>query len=136
MSTVAPFKGFALQGVWTWEAGERERFTALLKALKDGPWEIPPPKRQQTQRSLKQNAAYWAIVVPAIADYCGYEKDEAHEALKFRFLRKGEPDALLPTTRSTTELTVQEFEDYVRQVRQFAAETLGLDIPEPSEVSL
>jgi hypothetical protein len=93
-------------------------------------------RKQRTQRSLKQNAAYWAIVVPAIADYCGYEKDEAHEALKFRFLRKGEPDALLPTSRSTTELTVQEFEDYVRQVRQFAAETLGLDIPEPSEVSL
>ena len=40
----------------------------------------------------------------------------------------------LPRRRSTTSLTVAEFEDYVRNIRQLGAE-LGCDIPEPNEVA-
>jgi predicted PhzF superfamily epimerase YddE/YHI9 len=93
-------------------------------------------KKLRTQRSLKQNRAYFGIIVAAIADHCGYSKDEAHEALAFKFLRTGEPDALLPTRRSTASLTVQEFAAYQEQVKQFAAEELGLFIPDPGQVEL
>lgn len=93
-------------------------------------------RKQRTQRSLKQNRAYFGLIVSAVAEHCGYTKDEAHEALAFKFLRLGEPDALLPTRRSTADLTTKEFEDYTAQVKQFAAEELGLLIPDPSAVAI
>jgi hypothetical protein len=93
-------------------------------------------RAKRRQRSLKQNNAYWGLIVPAIAEHCGYTKDEAHEALGFRFLRVGEPDAVLPARRSTADLTVQEFQDYCEAVKVFAAETLGIFIPDPESVEL
>ena len=93
-------------------------------------------RKIRTQRSLKQNRAYFGLIVSAIADHCGYTKDEAHEALAFKFLRLGEPDALLPTRRSTADLTTKEFTDYQEQVKRFAAEELGLFIPDPEQVDL
>lgn len=93
-------------------------------------------RKRRTQRSLKQNRAYFGLIVSAIAEHCGYTKDEAHEALAWRFLRLGEPDAPLPTRRSTADLTTKEFENYTAQVKQFAAEELGLFIPDPQAVDL
>ncbi len=93
-------------------------------------------KKPRSQRSLKQNRAYFGIIVQAVAEHCGYSKDEAHEALAFKFLRVGEPDALLPTRRSTTSLSTQEFEAYSAQCKQFAAEELGIYVPDPSEIDL
>lgn len=93
-------------------------------------------RKVRRQRSLKQNRAYFGLIVAAIAEHCGYTKDEAHEALAFKFLRQGEPDAPLPTRRSTADLTTKEFEEYQAQVKQFAAEELGLFIPGPGQVDL
>lgn len=93
-------------------------------------------RKVRTQRSLKQNRAYFGLIVAAVAEHCGYSKDEAHEALAFKFLRQGEPDAPLPTRKSTADLTTKEFEEYQAQVKQFAAEELGLFIPDPGQVNL
>jgi hypothetical protein len=93
-------------------------------------------RKRRTQRSLKQNRAYFGLIVEAVADHCGYSKDEAHEALAWRFLREGEPDALLPRRKSTADLSTKEFEDYTARVKQFAAEELGLFIPDPQAVDL
>lgn len=92
------------------------------------------PKRQR--RSLKANAYYWAAVIGTIAPDLGYSSDECHEALAWRFLQIGEADAKLPKRRSTSDLTSHEFEDYVSQVKQFAAQELGIYVPEPNEVDL
>ena len=91
---------------------------------------------RRTQRSPKQNRAYFGLIVEAVAEHCGYTKDEAHEALAWKFLREGELDAMLPTRKSTASLTTKEFEDYTAQVKQFAAEELNLFIPDPEQVSL
>lgn len=93
-------------------------------------------RKRRTQRSLKQNRAYFGLIVQSVAEFCGYSVDEAHEALAFKFLRIGEPDALLPTRRSTTSLSTTEFEAYSAQCKQFAAEELGIYVPDPNEVEL
>lgn len=108
---------------------------ASCGALRGALVEVTIRKRRK-QRSLAQNRAYFGFVVEVIAEHCGYTKDEAHEALAWRFLREGEPDAPLPKRRSTASLTDDEFAAYVAQVKQFAAEELGIFIPDAEAVSV
>lgn len=85
------------------------------------------------QRSLSQNAYYHGIVVKLIADHCGYEPEDCHQALRTRFL--SEPGELgLARVRSTTELDTREFTEYVERCRQLAAE-MGINIPDPGEAA-
>ena len=110
-------------------------FAQECDRLRDKPIEVTIRKRR-TQRTLKQNRAYFGLIIGEIAEHCGYTKDEAHEALAWKFLRQGEPDAMLPKRRSTSDLSTKEFEEYTAQVKQFAAEELGLFIPDPNQVDL
>ncbi len=71
-----------------------------------------------------------------MAEYCGYEPEEMHEALKVRFLLKhgfSNETTTLPTIRSTTDLTTAEFSEYVDQCRRLAAE-MGIIVPDPGAV--
>jgi hypothetical protein len=92
-------------------------------------------RKQKTQRSDRQNRAYFGLCVSILAQHCGYSQDEMHEALAWKFLARDEAGDPLPRRRSTTSLTVAEFEDYARQIRQLGAE-MGCDIPEPNEVTI
>jgi hypothetical protein len=87
----------------------------------------------KTQRSLNQNRYYWGVVVAMIAEEAGYSLEEAHEALKFRFLAIHN-GSLLPTVRSTTTLNTAEMEEYLESIRRFAAEFYGIVIPLPNEI--
>lgn len=89
------------------------------------------PKRN---RSNQANKYYWGVVIAMIAAELGYTKDEAHEAIAWKFLQEGEADAKLPKRKSTADLDQHAFEDYVSQVKQFAAEELGIAIPDPGQV--
>lgn len=81
-------------------------------------------------RSLKENNYYWGIVVELISQHTGFTPQETHEALKWKFLRivKGK----LESCRSTTELSIAEFETFLSQIRQWASEELNCWIPEPN----
>jgi hypothetical protein len=93
-------------------------------------------RRRKSARSLKANAYYFGVVIATIAPELGYTKDECHEALAWHLLQCGDPDAKLPKRKSTADLTSHEFEDYVSQVKQFAAEKLGIYVPDPNEIDL
>lgn len=94
------------------------------------------PKRIVKNRSSKQNAFYWSVVVPAIADYMGErDHEEVHNYLKAHFNFKpifigDKPDRI---AKSTTKLTTEEFEEYIAKVKEFAAKDCGLYIPDPGE---
>ena len=87
----------------------------------------------QKPRSIPQNKYYWDVVVGLISETTGFTAQEAHDALKLKFLRvvKGK----METVRSTTDLTTKEFEDYVSQIRVFASQELACYIPEPNSPS-
>ncbi len=110
-------------------------FRRHVKSLAPDAVEVIVRKRR-TQRSIRQNKYYWKVIIGIVAEELGYTKDEAHEALAWHFLQVQEGDERLPKRRSTTDLTVQEFEAYALQCRVFAAQTLGLDVPEPNEIDL
>ncbi len=86
---------------------------------------------EKQSRSLNENNYYWGVVVEELSQHTGFTPPEMHEALKMKFLRivKGQ----LESCRSTTDLTVGEFENYLSQVRQWASEELQVFIPLPNE---
>jgi hypothetical protein len=89
-------------------------------------------RQKKSQRSLDQNSYYWGVVVAILGDHCGYDPEEMHEALKFKFLRKGKEG--LETVTSTTDLNTKEFEDYLERIRRWASMELNCFIPQPNEV--
>lgn len=92
-------------------------------------------RKRRSQRSIKQNAWYWGVVVEILANHCGYEPEEMHDALKYRFLSNHKEDERgLIRICSTAKLTTSEFIDYTNRVVRWAAESLGVYIPDPNEV--
>jgi hypothetical protein len=62
--------------------------------------------------------------------------DGVHELLKFRFLKQElttNDGEIIQTVRSSTELTPQEFNDFIASIQQWSSEYLGIDIPDPNE---
>ena len=118
---------------------QREDFAGLIQRLDGSEIDLRLSKHRNV-RSISQNAYYWAVVIPLLAEHCGYEDEEMHEALKWRFLQthadqSGEFEVKsswvrLPTVRSTTDLDTAEFTEYIEQCRRLGAE-MGVIIPSP-----
>lgn len=108
-------------------------FSQYLIAL-DGKIVQVVVKIPQKPRTRRQNRYYWSCVVSIPAEHFGYLPEEMHDAYKLLFLRmheEGKPE----TIKSTTQLSTKEFNEYIEQCRQWAAEQ-GLVIPDPKEVEL
>lgn len=89
-------------------------------------------KEYREQRTSPQSRYYYGVVVALMADELGYERDEMHEALAFKFLSISGPDDPLPRRRSTADLDTGEMTTYIEQCRRLAAE-LGIYVPDPNE---
>lgn len=97
--------------------------------------------RYRERRTDRQNRFYWPAIVQPFADFLReqgeqYTDEMAHELLKFKFLRQTIPDlatgeVIGERVRSTTELTVQEFAEYVDQCVAYLAETFGITVAMP-----
>lgn len=95
-----------------------------LRSLAGKHIEILVRKRQQT-RSHQANRFYWGYVLTEIADAAGYSKEEAHDALKYQFLRE-DGDGPLVKVKSTADLSTEEFSAYVERCMALGAETFGI----------
>ena len=94
---------------------------------------------QETEtRRQKQNRYYWSVVVKMIAEDTGQPADDVHLFLKGTFLKKqielhnhmtGESQQA-EAVLSSARLTVQEFCDFVDESKLWAAEFLGIVIPD------
>lgn len=94
------------------------------------------------KRSNQANRYYWGIVVTLIRDGLKAQGIEAttestHDLLKFRFLKDDKPigadGEFVTLVKSTTELDTQAFGEYVEHCKRFAAEYLGVNIPDANE---
>lgn len=91
-------------------------------------------------RSNEQNRYYWGVVIDLISEHTGFNREEMHEVLKHKFLRQtvwvplrnGIKEQSI-ITKSTTKLTTLQFEEYLREIRQWAAEEMSISLPEPNE---
>lgn len=111
---------------------DRQAFERHVRAFEGKPVEVSV-RPFRVQRTLPQNKYYW-FAVSTLAEHLGYEREELHCALRYRFLRVSD-EGLLERALSTTELDTAQFVKYMESVRQLAAE-MGCVIPDPGEVEL
>lgn len=90
-------------------------------------------RKEKSKRSINQNNYYFGVVVEILADYCGYEREEMHEALKEKFLSAIPDDHGLRKIKSTTKLNTIEMEEYLEKIRLWASVELNCYIPNPNE---
>lgn len=119
------------------EQQQRQLLRAAMRHLPDGPyvWRLEPYAETRRER---QSRYYFGVVVKMIAEETGHTKDQIHELLKAMFLAET-IELANPLTGEVTErrivkssasLKVGEFADYVTQCQVWAAEFLGLMLPE------
>src|SRR5687768_17282916 len=82
-----------------------------LRSLAGKHVELVLRKRRQ-KRSPQANRFYWGYVLLEIAEAAGYSKEEAHESLKYEFLRE-DGDGPLVKVKSTADLSPEEFSVYL-----------------------
>jgi hypothetical protein len=110
-----------------------DNISRYLLTLKDGPVQVIIQK-YRAKRTDQQNRYYWAVVVRTIGHHCGYTDEETHDALRWLFLRQ-QADGKPNTVKSTTKLNTQEFENYINEIKRWAAMELQLYIPDPNELT-
>lgn len=99
-----------------------------LRKLAGKPVEVVV-RRAVAKRTDRQSRYYFGVVVPLIADHCGYDKQEMHELLAMRFLRiEDDPVTGAPRRKHTPDTDTEEFSIYVDHCIAFAAQ-LGVYIP-------
>ena len=87
-----------------------------------------------SRRSNKQNDYYWGVVLRLISYESGYTSEQAHELFRKAFLKSDEVsmgNIHNEVPRSTTELSTNEFNEYIEKIKQFATEFYSLVIPDP-----
>jgi hypothetical protein len=105
--------------------------------------------RRKKKRSNAQNSWYWGVAIPIIKNALKQAgnwltEDDTHDLIKMA-LAKRCPDLVMesivmPDTgevierlRSTTTMTTTEFMEYKMFIQQWAAEVLGVDVPDPND---
>jgi hypothetical protein len=91
-------------------------------------------KRNLDSRSTKQNKLYWQWLT--VMTETGYTKDEMHVIMRDKFLGYEEVTTktdVIRVLRSTTDLKVGEFKDYLEQIDIFASE-YGIVLPRPEDL--
>lgn len=114
------------------------RVLSDLGKMRDGELRVSITRAHAT-RSLNQNAWYWGCVVGLVAEHTGYTSDEIHEIYKGKFLpkrlamanRNGEICGEFVVGGTTTRLNTTEFSEYCEAIREWAADELDVDIPDP-----
>lgn len=112
----------------------RKDFEKEVKRFEGKDVEIVVQKKRMV-RSIQQNRLWW-LYVTIIAESLGYEKDEMHDILKFKFLKRErlieKTGEIIPYLESTTRLSRSEFSEVVESVIRWAAE-MDIVLPEPNQ---
>ncbi len=93
-------------------------------------------EKLRRHRTDAQSRYYRGVVLKLIGDHCGYrgseELEELHQEMRRRFLPKR---GCLNIPVSTTSLNTQEMAEYIEQIRDWAAQELGIYVPNASEIT-
>ena len=109
---------------------QKDLAVRAINVAKDG--YICDIRKAKKPRSLNQNSYYWGVLIKQFSIDTGYTEQESHQLLGRQFLKYTKKD--IEFTRSTTELSTIEFENYLEQCRMLASEQ-GIMIPLPNEVT-
>lgn len=116
----------------------QRKFDRALLLMPDG--EVILTVRTKTaKRSNAQNRYYFGVVLAMMAEETGHDVEDLHDDMCARFMTRtlyytnaqtGEMEERVIPGR-TSKLSVNDFYEFVKKVRRFAAEFLCLSIPDP-----
>lgn len=113
---------------------DKRQFTIHLNNLNGKRVQLTLEKVKH-RRSNNQNAYYFGVVLKLLSEHTGYEPEELHEALKFKFTEKRyHCNLLIPA--STKKLDTIDFEKYLDKIRKWAVEEMRVVIPLPGEITV
>ncbi|MBR8169002.1 recombination protein NinB [Burkholderia cenocepacia] len=134
--TAALYREFTLRdgGIWA-------HVVAFVRANAQAFAERGEPLRvivtaEEKQRNALQNRLYWGAILKAVAEQAWvdgrqYDKDAWHEYFARKFGVCDElvlPDGeIILRRKSTTQMTVGEFSEYLNQIQAYAAAELGVE---------
>jgi hypothetical protein len=108
-----------------------DRITRLL----DGKRVELTIRKFRKKRTVPQNSFYWKAIVEVLAEHFGYERaEDMHYELRRLYLSTPINEQFA-RVKSTTELSTEEFSQYMERCMQLAAEN-GVYIAFPDEVEL
>ena len=94
-------------------------------------------KRHRKKRSNSENRYYWGVIIKVLGDEFGYIPDEMHQVLKRLFLTYDKPNQITGEieffSKSTTDLTTEQAEEYYENIRIWALSNFSILIPLPNE---
>jgi len=126
------FNGYVKDGVMY--IRNRADFDKDVKRFEGKDVEIIVQKKRMV-RSIQQNRLWW-LYVSILSDSLGYEKEEMHDILKFKLLKRErvieKTGEVIEYLESTTRLTRSEFSEVVEQLIRWAA-TMDIILPMPNE---
>tara|TARA_R110002020_G_scaffold7213_6_gene30564 strand:+ start:1881 stop:2264 length:384 start_codon:yes stop_codon:yes gene_type:complete len=88
-------------------------------------------KVRSNNRSKEQNSLYWKWI-NILSNETGFQVEEMHELVKYKFLQRnvvnndGVEEVIL---KSTTTLTVSEFNKFMNDVLYWSNDTLNINLP-------
>lgn len=101
--------------------GNVDKIIELIRGLDfSKPWRIQLSEYKFT-RSDAQNKRYWKLI-KAIGGYLGYEADEMHQLMKYKFLSEEiiiKNEKIL-NIRNTPELNTKEMVEYQEDIQDWA----------------
>lgn len=87
-------------------------------------------------RSLQQNKYYW-VLNKILSDEIGYDKNELHAIIKFKFLTKEMVDEqtgeIYNYVGETHKLNKSEFSDFIAELQRWAIEKFNCYLPSAGE---
>lgn len=113
---------------------DQQRLKEYLAGIK-GEVEITI-KRWRPNRTLNQNAYYWAVCLALVADHTGFDPEEVHQIFEKKFLAYQKPykGKRYWFYKRCSSLNTAEFGEYLEKIIRFAGQELGVEIPQPNEI--
>lgn len=119
----------------------RKAFDSAVSGIREGTEVELTVTRLYATRSTRQNRWYWGVAVELLSEHTGYGPEEMHDLLKAKFLPKqlavlngnGRIVDSFVLGGSTRLLNTVEFKDYCERIQRWAAEDLGVVIPDPEQ---
>lgn len=107
-----------------------ERYTKGMLAFYEPCEVVVYVERRKKNRSKEQMGYYWGVVLPEIAIHTGHSQEELHKIFKVKYLMQKMiwRGANVFTPRSTSELTTNEFAEYLSTIILEANE-MGITVP-------
>lgn len=93
-------------------------------------------EKVKSNRSDQQNKLYW-VYNSILSKEIGYDKNELHEIIKYKFLTKEKVDEntgeVYNYVGSTAKLNKSDFADFVSELQRWSVVTFNCYLPSPNE---